>query len=296
MKKNFLSFAIVALAAGMMASCGNKSANTEGEAADSTAVEEEKMAAMGTWEYPEGSAIENAEEISCVLYASSWKRSIDENKDPAAGTHIFYRADLVKAGDPQSTIKSISDEYDIPNSLIIPIYKNPTAKKGDIVLTWWQSGSGMQRAIVTDASNPAEPKIDYLDLNFKGDGEGLAEKNADEQLKPNSFVVLKDGEWQPGQTIVITESTEQLLGTIINIADDKILYEGFAGRVKVAKKADCKLMPLNPGVKAGDEVKAEFVGKLRPGYTVKSVDAAKGRVAVERDGNVEYKSFLEVSK
>ena len=67
MKKNFLSFAIVALAAGMMASCGNKSANTEGEAADSTAVEEEKMAAMGTWEYPEGSAIENAEEISCVL-------------------------------------------------------------------------------------------------------------------------------------------------------------------------------------------------------------------------------------
>lgn len=296
MKKSLLTVAIVAVSACVMASCGNKSANTEGEAADSTAVEEEPMAAMGTWDYPEGSAIENPDDIACVLYASNWKRRIDEKQDPADGTHIFYKADFVKAGDTQSTIKSLSDQYDIPNSLIIPIYKNPTAKKGDIVLTWWQSGSGMQRAIVTDASNPAEPKVDYLDLGFKGDGEGIAEKHADEQLKPNSFIVLKDGEWMPGAQIVVTEGTEEQLGTILNIDDDKILYDGFAGKVKVAKKADCRLMPLNPGVKVGQEVKAEFVGKLRPGYTVKKIDAAIGRIVVEKDGKEEYKSLLEVSK
>lgn len=297
MKKVFLSFAIAAVAAVTMASCGNKSTqNTDGQ--DSTAVAEEtpQISPMGSWDFPEGSAIANAEEISVVLFPNSWKSDIDEGKDPATDTHIYYNCDFVKAGDVQSTIKHFSDEYEIPNSLIIPFYKGATAKKGDIVLTWWQSGSGMQRAIVVDAANPAEPKVHYLDLSFKGDGTGFAEKHDNETLKPNSFIVVKNGEWMSGVEVVITEGTEENLGVIINVADDKVLYRGFAGKVKVAKKSDCRLLPLNPGVAAGQTVKAEFVGKLRPDYKVKKVDAVKGRVWVERDGNEEVKSFLEVSK
>jgi hypothetical protein len=277
--------------------CGNKSAqNTDGQ--DSTAVAEDvpEMTPMGSWDYPEGSAITNAEDISCVLFPSSWKSDIDEGKDPAPDTHIYYNCDFVKAGDVKSTIKHFSDEYEIPNSLIIPIYKNATAKKGDIVLTWWQSGSGMKRAIVVDASNPAEPKVHYLDMDFKGDGTGFAEKHDNETLKPNSFVVLKSGEWMPGNEIVITDGTDEILGTIINANDDKVLYMGFAGKMKVAKKSDCRVMPLNPGVSAGQTVKAEFVGKLRSDYKVKKVDATKGRVWLEKDGREEIKSFLEVSK
>ena len=299
MKKMFFSVAIMAAAVSVMASCGNKSGNAGEAQADSTAVEGEaapEMAAMGSWDYPEGSAIENAEEISCVLFPNSWKSSIDEGKDPASTNHIYYNCNFVKAGDTQSTIKHFSDEYDIPNSLIIPFYKGVTAKKGDIVLTWWQSGSGMQRAIVTDASNPAEPKVCYLDLTFKGDGTGFSEKHENETLKPNSFLVLEDGKWMPGAEIVITEGTDEKLATIINCTDDKVLYSGFASHVGVAKKSDCRLLPLNPGVAAGQTVKANFVGKLRPDYKVKKVDAAKGRVCVERDGKEEFVSFFEVSK
>lgn len=296
MKKLLLSFAITAVAATMVA-CGNKS-NQNADGQDSTAVADDvpEMTPMGSWDYPEGSPIANAEEISCVLFPSSWKSDIDEGKDPAPDTHIYYNCDFVKAGDVRSTVKHFSDEYEIPNSLIIPFYKNATAKKGDIVLTWWQSGSGMQRAIVTDASNPAEPKVHYLDLDFKGDGNGIAEKHDNETLKPNSFIVLKDGEWMPGNEVIITEGTDQNLGTIINVTDDKVLYKGFAGKVKVAKKSDCRVMPLNPGVAVGQDVKAEFVGGLRPEYKVKKIDTVKGRVWVERDGKEEIKSFLEVSK
>lgn len=299
MKKMFFSIAIMTAAVSVMASCGNKSGNAGEAPADSTAVEGEaapQMTAMGSWDYPEGSAIENADEISVVLFPNSWKSDIDEGKDPAEDNHIYYNCNFVKAGDTQSTIKHFSDEYDIPNSLIIPFYKGATAKKGDIVLTWWQSGSGMQRAIVTDASNPAEPKVCYLDLNYKGDGTGFSEEHENETLKPNSFIVLEDGKWMPGAEIVVTETTDEVLGVIINATDDKVLYRGFAGHVYVAKKSDCRLLPLNPGVAAGQTVKAEFVGKLRPDYKVKSVDAAKGRVVVEKDGKAEYKSFLEVSK
>ena len=61
MKKVLFSFVVLAAAAAMTA-CGNKNAkNVEGQ--DSTAVAAEEaapqMAPMGTWDYPEGSALEH---------------------------------------------------------------------------------------------------------------------------------------------------------------------------------------------------------------------------------------------
>ena len=93
-----------------------------------------------------------------------------------------------------------------------------------------------------------------------------------------------------------TDGTEQLFGIIINVSGDKVLYMGFGGKVKVAQKSDCTLLPLNPGIAAGQTVKANFVGKVRPDYKVKKVDAARGRVWLEKDGNEEIKSFLEIVK
>ena len=303
MKKVLFSFAILAVAATMV-SCGNKSAqNAEGQ--DSAAVEGEatteaaaaKIAPMGSFDYPEGTAFENADEIACVMFPNSWQSDIEKGKDPATDNHVYYNCELVKAGDVQSTLKHFSDQYDLPNSLLIPIYKNATAKKGDIVLTWWQTGSGLQRAIVTDASNPAEPVVHYLDLQFKGDGTGFAEKHDNEKLKPNTFVVLKNNEWMPGAEITYNDGKDENFGVIINVAGDKVLYKGFAGHMKAVKKSDCRLLPLNPGVSAGQTVQAEFTGRLRPDFKVKKVDASKGRIWVEDKHNKEtVKSFLEVVK
>lgn len=251
---------------------------------------------MGSWNYPVGSPIKNADGISVVLFPNSWKRAVSEKKDPAKEMTIYYRTDFVRAGDKMSVIRNFGDEYEIPNSLIIPIYKGAKAKKGDIVLTWWQSGSGMQRAIVVDAKNPEEPCVHYLDLDYKGDGSGLAEKRHNEQLKPNSFVVLKEGEWMPGAQVSVAEGTDLMCGTIINVTDDKVLYAGFAGTLYVARKVDCKLLPLKPAFSSGNEVKADWVGKFRPGYKVKKIDKKIGRVWLEKDGHEEVKSIFEVMK
>ena len=97
----------------------------------------------------------------------------------------------------------MGQDIEMPNALIIPIPQGQTAKKGDIVLTWWQSGSGMERAIVTDDSNPASPKVCYLDMDWKDDGKGFANDHNNEQLRPNTFTVLKNNEWQPGAQVTV---------------------------------------------------------------------------------------------
>ena len=182
----------------------------------------------------------------------------------------------------------------MPNSVVIPIPEGQTAKKGDIVLTWWQSGSGMQRAIVTDDSNPKQPKVCYLDLDYKDDGKGFANEHANEQLKPNSFVVLKDGAWEPGQTVTTTDHKNLIL---INCNDDLVLCSGFAGKIGAYYRQYCSIVPLKQNLQPGDQIRADFVGEFKDGATVKKVDESIGRVWItDSFGSEKVLSILDVYK
>lgn len=302
--KKHLFFAIALPLAMTLSSCGNnspKEKKTDTGNAEPAATEvvetpepEEAKEPGFPWNYPEGIKNGNLEEGQYVLSIHSFYPSkLIESENPANETYIFYSATLSTVGDTKSSVKYFGDDIEMPNSLIIPIPKEQTAKKGDIVLTWWQSGSGLQRAIVTDASNPTMPKVDYLDLSYKDDGTGFANNHANEQLKPNSFVVLNNGEWQPGAQI-ITSSNEA--GTLISCTDDKVLVSGFAGKIAVYRRSDCKVIPSNQNLKAGDEVMAIFTSSYNTGYTVKKVDQKIGRVWVEKNGDVKVLSLLEVYK
>jgi hypothetical protein len=302
--KKHLFFAIALPLAMTLSSCGNnspKEKKTDNGSAEPAATEvvetpepEEAKEPGFPWNYPEGIKNGNLEEGQYVLSIHSFYPSkLIESENPANETYIFYSATLSTVGDTKSSVKYFGDDIEMPNSLIIPIPKEQTAKKGDIVLTWWQSGSGLQRAIVTDASNPTMPKVDYLDLSYKDDGTGFANNHANEQLKPNSFVVLNNGEWQPGAQI-ITSSNEA--GTLISCTDDKVLVSGFAGKIAVYRRSDCKVIPSNQNLKAGDEVMAIFTSSYNTGYTVKKVDQKIGRVWVEKNGDVKVLSLLEVYK
>lgn len=302
--KKHLFFAIALPLAMTLSSCGNNSpkekktdtGNTEPAATEvvETPEPEEAKEPGFPWNYPEGIKNGNLEEGQYVLSIHSFYPSkLIESENPANETYIFYSATLSTVGDTKSSVKYFGDDIEMPNSLIIPIPKEQTAKKGDIVLTWWQSGSGLQRAIVTDASNPTMPKVNYLDLSYKDDGTGFANDHANEQLKPNSFVVLNNGEWQPGAQI-ITSSNEA--GTLISCTDDKVLVSGFAGKIAVYRRSDCKVIPSNQNLKAGDEVMAIFTSSYNTGYTVKKVDQKIGRVWVEKNGDVKVLSLLEVYK
>lgn len=297
MKKNLFLACMLPMAL-TLASCGGPKTNQNEPAQQTGSDTEEVVQAKEKafpWDFPEGNKNEGlAEGLVALSCHSFYPDALEESDDPAEATLIFYNGKISTVGDTKSSISSFGDDIEMPNSLIIPIPEGQTAKKGDIILTWWQSGSGMQRAIVTDASDPTSPKVDYLDLDYKDDGTGIANKHTENQIKPNTFVILKEGEWQPGAQVIAGSSKEA--GILISATNDKVLLLCFASKIKAFDKSDCKLLPLNQGLKVGDEVSATFVGEYRSGSKITKIDEKIGRVWLENSFGSQIKSILEVYK
>ncbi len=108
-------------------------------------------------------------------------------------TMIWYSQKMSAPDKEMSEVEFMNEKKKVPNAYIVAIPAGGKAKKGDIVLTWWQSGSGMERGIVVDDSNPSEPKVRYLDIDYdnpKKSKDGVGIGQMEEQLKPNSFVKI----------------------------------------------------------------------------------------------------------
>lgn len=187
-------------------------------------------------------------------------------KSGTAGTYIFYNSTVVEPGAKATKVKEIIDNTVIPNALVLPIKAGQTAKTGDIVLTWWQSGSGLQRAYVVEGGTT--PKVAYLD------GKNLGT----ETLKADSFNVLS-ADWQQGTTVACksreTEKYEQF--TLINSAGDMVLISGWAGSLNTMTKSRCVAVPFKTDVKVGDKVYVAPYGEFREA-TVSSVDKDNGKI------------------
>lgn len=201
----------------------------------------------------------------------------------------YYHQKMVTPGAKTSRIvyTTGTKEYDIPNSYIIAIPKGGKAKVGDIVLTWWQSGSGMQRAIVVNAKDPTKPIVRYLDLDYDNPAKSRDKSTTigqmEEQLATDSFTLLKEG--APGSTYRCEDGAKPMWVRLISKAPNGQLFVvGKSGTAKVFAKTACKPIPIKPKVKVGTEVEVEFIG----GFTkakVERTDAKIGRVFVKRFGN-----------
>jgi hypothetical protein len=205
-------------------------------------------------------------------------------KGPEKVTFIFYSQKMIAPGDVESEVEFISPgKRKVSNAYVIPIPAGQTAKVGDIVLTWWQSGSGMNRAIVVEASDPAEPTVRYLDIAYDNPAKSRDGKTTigqmDEKLKPNSFVKISNA-WEPGTTIAVNDGASKKKMQVIRVAGDKVLAIGGVGSMKVYDKSACTPVPVKPGVKAGDKVKAAVYGSFQ-NVTVTKVDGRNGRVFVK---------------
>jgi hypothetical protein len=198
---------------------------------------------------------------------------------------------MIAPGDVESEVEFLSPgKQKVSNAYIIPIPAGQTAKVGDIVLTWWQTGSGMNRAIVVEAGNPAEPTVRYLDIEYDNPAKSRDGQTTigqmEEKLKPNSFVKINNT-WEPGTVIAVNDGASKKKARVIRVAGDKVLALGFAGRLGVYDKSACTPVPLKPNVKAGDKVKVPF-GDAFTDATVSRVDAKIGRVFVKMSvGNTE---------
>ena len=205
-------------------------------------------------------------------------------KGPDKVNFIFYSQKMIAPGEVESEVEFISPgKRKVPNAYIIPIPAGQTAKVGDIVLTWWQSGSGMNRAIVVEAADPTEPTVRYLDISYDNPAKSRDGKTTigqmDEKLKPNSFVKISNA-WEPGTAVAVNDGASRKLVRVIRVAGDKVLAIGGAGSLQVYDKSACTPVPVKPGVKAGDKVKAAVYGSFQ-NVTVTKVDARNGRVFVK---------------
>jgi hypothetical protein len=285
MKKKFWMLGMGAI---LLTSCGgaeegSDSTNTnETEDTTSTLAETEELAEDGPIDpfpdFPKGSITASTGDY--VLTPSlKWQQDATSG-DAESQTFIFYHAKMSEPGDGYSKVDFTFDgEQEIPNYMIVPIKSGQTAKKGDILLTWWQSGSGMKRAVVTDDSNPAEPIANYIDLDWDNpatgdDGKSIGQQK--HQLKPGSFHVLTS-EWAPGTTVAVKKGADYKAATIIAVSGDKVLTCGFAGKMAMYSKSECTAVPVVPNVKVGDVVQAPWVGTFKS-VKVQKVDKAMGRV------------------
>lgn len=221
----------------------------------------------------------------------NWVKDAAE-KGADSTSFIWYVQKMATPDKANSELQFLSERKKVPNAYIVAIPPGQKAKTGDIILTWWQTGSGMGRAIVIDDKEPATPVVRYLDIEYDNpaksrDGVTTIGK-MDEKIVPDSFFKLKD--WDAGTTVAIADGANLKKGVVIRVAGDKVLVLEAVGKMKVYPKSACKPVPLVPDVKEGDRVKAPFVGVFKDA-TVSKVDAKIGRVFVKFDGQTDEKAI-----
>lgn len=278
---------------------GNGSAANKPAAQTSPSIDPNMQA---TFPYKDFPAVETTAKAGEVVLVPSYNWLQEANVEgPDKVTMIWYSAKMVTPDKELSEVEFTGGKKNkVPNGYIVAIPAGGTAKAGDILLTWWQSGSGMSRAIVTDASTPTEPVVRYLDIEYdnpakSGDGKTTIGQ-MDEKLKPNSFVKI-GAPFDPGTMVAIQDGAEQKPAQVIRVAGDKVFVNGFAGSIAVVDKSRCTPFPLVSAAKPGDKVKAVWVSSLKEG-TVTKVDPKIGRVFIkfDVDGKEKAVSFGEVMK
>jgi hypothetical protein len=205
---------------------------------------------------------------------------------------IWYVQKMAVPDNENSELQFLMERHKIPNPYIIAIPPKQTAQKGDILITWWQTGSGMQRAIVVDDANPSQPVVRYLDIDYDNPAKSRDSSTTigkmDERLVPDSFVKLKV--WDSGTTVAIQDGANQKSAQVICVAGNKVLVME-NGKLKVYPKSSCQALPLVPQVNAGERVKAPRYGMNFASATVSSVDTRNGRIFLRFDGDKQDKAM-----
>lgn len=256
---------------------------------------------QATFPFKDFPAVETTAKAGEVVLVPSYNWLQEANVKGADKVTMIWYAQKMSAPDKEmSEVEFMSDKKKVPNAYIVAIPAGQKAKKGDILLTWWQSGSGLQRAIVVDDANPAEPVVRYLDLDYDNPAKSSDGKTSigqmDEKLKPNSFVKI-NAPFDVGSMVAVQDGADQKPAQVIRVAGDKVFVSGFAGKIDVVDKSRCTPFPLVSNAKVGEKVKAVWVNSLKEG-TVTKFDAAIGRVFIKFDVDNKEKaiSFGEIMK
>ncbi len=256
---------------------------------------------QATFPFKDFPAVETTAKAGEVVLVPSYNWLQEANVNGADKVvMIWYQQTMVTPDKEMSEIKFMSDTKKVPNAYIVAIAPGGKAKVGDIVLTWWQSGSGMQRAIVVNDANPSEPIVRYLDLEYDNPAKSKDGKTGigqmEEQLKPNTFVKI-NAPMEPGTSVAVQDGAKMKHAIVIRVAGDKVFVREFAGKTNVYDKSRCTPVPLVSAAKEGETVNAVWAGSFEKG-TVTKVDSKIGRVFIkfDIDGKEKAVAFGNVMK
>ena len=264
--------------AGAALGCGNKAENKPDAAPPATSAAATASAApvprkLGEMPFDFASTATTAKAGDFVLVPSpNW---IDEAfvKGGEKQTFIYYAATMVEPGPLDSKVKSLSGQtFTAPNGFIIAIKPGQKAKPGDIVLTWWQSGSGLERSIVTGGSAES-PTALHLDMDLDNPAK-IAQK--EDTLKPNTFHKLGTT-LEPGITLACKDGSKYTRWIAASINGEKILGLGFGGSMKVLPKAQCTVVSPQGTWSPSKDVAVPYMSTFQKAK-VDKVDAKAGRV------------------
>lgn len=180
---------------------------------------------------------------------------------------VYYPRKVIKQTDSSFILDEYGDISNIPFAFVIALQKNKKVIAGDLVLTWWQKGTGMQRAIVLNKDSSETPVVYYIDNQYSLYSPATNINYWIDTLMPNTFLLIKDS-LMPGRTV--TEKGEDFSNfyIVISAIKDKILVLSWSGNIKVLLKKDCIFIPFKPQIEAGDSVLVPYIGMYSRGRVI----------------------------
>ncbi len=185
----------------------------------------------------------------------------------------FYPQVVDSTGQYISRLKEYDTIAYIPNALIIPLGKCQNVKKGDFVLTWWQSGTGLQRAYVIKSLDTALV-IKYLDLEWLSP-EDLS--NSVDTINKNKCRLISRP-LDPGTSIQVKNGMQSEYYMVINTVGSHIIALSWAGEMKIFDKNQVQPNNVKKDLFFGAKVTVPMYGIYIPGQVVAVKD---GFAAVE---------------
>ncbi|MCC6213701.1 MAG: hypothetical protein IT376_02450 [Polyangiaceae bacterium] len=190
---------------------------------------------------------------------------------------VYYAARLVQRGPESSKVRTAAGLVSLlPNALVLPLRPGQRVKKGQIVLTSWASGTGLERAIVV-GGEPGAPRVRYLDMAFDAPS-GWGQR--DDVLPEGTFHALERA-GEIGTTVACVEGGVRRRWIVVAAAEGKLLGLGFGGLLRALDEPACDALPLVPKLEPGQPAEIAVSGVFVAGK-VTEVRREIGRVFVER--------------
>jgi hypothetical protein len=205
--------------------------------------------------------------------------AVKEGKTTFGTQYLF--AQIEEVGKKESKINFV-DVYAVPNAGIVVIPKGQNVKVGDIIAGKW--AVNLTRAIVTDVSNPKEPKANFIGIDWNNPAKAVDRKTGIGQfeytLKENEFMLISK-DFDPGSACAVKENGKWKHMNVFNSVGDMVMGTIFVNFTAV-KKSDCVAIPLRTNYKVGDSVWAPWVGTMSKGK-ITNVNAKMGRYTIKFD-------------